>query len=31
MYEIMALQDDTAYRVRKEVVLNMISLSKAVG
>lgn len=31
MYEIVSLQDDPVYRVRKETVSRMINISKAVG
>ena len=31
MYEIVSLQDDSVYRVRKETVHRMINISKAVG
>lgn len=31
MYEIVSLQDDGVYRVRKETVTRMIGISKAVG
>ena len=31
MYEIISLQDDSVYRVRKETVLKMINISKVLG
>ena len=31
MYEIVSLQDDPVYRVRKETVLKMINMSKVLG
>jgi hypothetical protein len=31
MYEIVSLQDDSVYRVRKETVQRMMNISKAVG
>lgn len=31
MYEIVSLQDDPIYRVRKETVLKMINISKVLG
>lgn len=31
MYEIVSLQDDPIYRVRKETVLHMISISRVLG
>ena len=31
MHEIVALQDDPVYRVRKETVLKMISISRVLG
>lgn len=31
MHEIVALQDDPIYRVRKETVLKMINISKVLG
>lgn len=31
MYEIVSLQDDPIYRVRKETVARMINISKVVG
>ena len=31
MYEIVSLQDDSVYRVRKETVTRMINISKVLG
>ena len=31
MYEIVSLQDDSVYRVRKETVARMINISKVLG
>lgn len=31
MYEIISLQDDPIYRVRKETVMRMINISKVLG
>ena len=31
MYEIVSLQDDPVYRVRKETILRMINISKVLG
>jgi hypothetical protein len=31
MYEIVSLQDDPIYRVRKETVMRMINISKVLG
>ena len=31
MYEIVSLQDDSVYRVRKETVMRMIKISEVVG
>jgi hypothetical protein len=31
MHEIVSLQDDPIYRVRKETVLKMINISKVLG
>ena len=31
MYEIVSLQDDPVYRVRKETVMRMLSISRVLG
>lgn len=31
MYEIVSLQDDPIYRVRKETVIRMINISRVLG